>query len=74
MVTYIKNRDIDHPSTFLGKTTIFSVMVLFLFELFELMKIPYFGTPTVVHVLEFVCAAIVLASIVDKIIMVTKEL
>ncbi len=53
-------------STFMGKASIFAVMVLYVLEVAESFHIPWIGDPLVVRVVEYAAAAIVAGSMVDK--------
>ena len=60
--------------TFLGKASIFSTFCLYGFELAEHLAIPVIGSPQLVTILEFMAAVILVASLVDKILFLRREL
>jgi phosphatidylglycerophosphate synthase len=53
-------------STFMGKASIFSLMVLYAMEIARLFSVPWIGDEIVVRIVSWVVAAIVVASLVDK--------
>jgi phosphatidylglycerophosphate synthase len=63
----------DPRSTFVGKVSIFSLMVLYAMEIARLFSIPWIGNEKVVMVVSYVVAAIVVASMVDKAIYLGKR-
>jgi phosphatidylglycerophosphate synthase len=56
----------DPRSTFVGKVSIFSLMVLYAMEVARLFTVPWIGNELVVQIVTYVVTAIVIASIVDK--------
>ncbi|HUI73137.1 MAG TPA: hypothetical protein VL354_21635, partial [Spirochaetia bacterium] len=56
----------DPVATFLGKSSIFATMVLYVMELAELFQVPVIGHPVVVKVIEWIVAGIIIVSLVDK--------
>ncbi|HVP19831.1 MAG TPA: CDP-alcohol phosphatidyltransferase family protein [Spirochaetia bacterium] len=56
----------DPVATFLGKASIFATMVLYVLELAERFGVPGIGNSLVVFIVEWVVAAIIVASVVDK--------
>jgi hypothetical protein len=63
----------DPTATFLGKASIFATMVLYVMELAQLFRVPGVGSPVVVSIMEWVVAAIIVASLVDKGIFLRKR-
>ena len=63
----------DPRATFLGKASIFSLMVLYAMEVARLFSVPWIGDETVVRIVSYVVAAIVAVSIVDKAIFLGKR-
>jgi phosphatidylglycerophosphate synthase len=57
----------------LGKSSVFAVFVLYGFELLEFMKVPVVGSHALVTVLEYIAAAIVAASLLEKIIFIRRD-
>ncbi|HET6485719.1 MAG TPA: CDP-alcohol phosphatidyltransferase family protein [Spirochaetia bacterium] len=55
-------------ATFLGKVSIFALMVLYLAEIAGVFGVPWIGNPTVVSILEYVVAAVVVVSMGDKVV------
>jgi phosphatidylglycerophosphate synthase len=53
-------------STFLGKASIFALMVLYVMEIAGLFGVPWIGTELVVRIMEYLVALIVIISLVDK--------
>jgi len=62
----------DPLSTFLGKASIFALMVLYVMEVAELFRIPWIGNTLVVRIVEYAVALVVAASIVDKAVFLTR--
>src|SRR5208283_5118099 len=60
-------------STFVGKVSIFSLMVLYAMEIARLFSVPWIGNATVVMVASYVVAAIVIASMIDKAIFLGRR-
>jgi phosphatidylglycerophosphate synthase len=56
----------DPVATFMGKASIFATMVLYVMELAELFRVPIIGNSVVVAVVEWLVAAIIVASLADK--------
>jgi len=56
----------DPLATFLGKASIFSLMVLYAMEVARLFSVPWIGDETVVRIVSYIVAGIVAVSIVDK--------
>jgi phosphatidylglycerophosphate synthase len=59
-------------ATFLGKASIFAVMLLYLLETAEYFSLPVIGYPPVVRIVEILTAAVIVASILDKAIFLRK--
>ncbi len=59
-------------ATFLGKTSIFAIMVLYVMEVAGLLGVPWIGNAIVVQIVEYAVAAIVAASFVDKAIFLVR--
>ncbi len=59
-------------STFMGKASIFAVMVLYVMEIADLLGVPVIGNGIVVQVMEYAVAAVILASFVDKAIFLRR--
>ena len=59
-------------ATFLGKASIFSLMVLYALEVARLFSVPWIGDDAVVEVILYIVAAIVAISIVDKVIFLAR--
>jgi len=57
----------------LGKTSVFAVFCLYGFELLEFLKVPVVGSHALVTVLEYIGAAIVAASLLEKIIFIRRD-
>jgi phosphatidylglycerophosphate synthase len=60
-------------STFMGKTSIFSLMVLYAMEIARLFSVPWIGDVLVVRIVSYVVAGIVIASVVDKAVFLTRR-
>jgi cardiolipin synthase len=63
----------DPLPTFLGKASIFSLMVLYAMEVARLFSVPWIGDDTVVRIVSYVVAGIVAVSIVDKAIFLGRK-
>jgi phosphatidylglycerophosphate synthase len=59
--------------TWLGKISVFSTFCLYGFELAEYLGIPVIGSPGLLAVLELIAAAVLAASVVDKILFLRRE-
>jgi phosphatidylglycerophosphate synthase len=59
-------------ATFLGKASVFAVMVLYVMEIAGMLGIPWIGNETVVTVVEYVVAAVIAVSFVDKAVFLTR--
>ena len=53
-------------ATFLGKASIFALMVLYVMEIAGLFGVPWIGNALVVQIVEYVVALVVAVSMVDK--------
>jgi len=60
-------------ATFLGKASIFALMVLYAMEVARLFWVPWIGDDTVVTVILYVVAVIVAVSIVDKAVFLARH-
>ena len=60
-------------STFVGKMSVFALMVLYAMEVAQLFNVPIIGASGVVNVVEYVVAAVVAGSIVDKAIFLARR-
>jgi CDP-diacylglycerol--glycerol-3-phosphate 3-phosphatidyltransferase len=56
----------DPQATFLGKASIFALMVLYVMKVAGMIGVPWIGDDTVIRIVEYVVALIVVASLVDK--------
>jgi phosphatidylglycerophosphate synthase len=65
-VLALRDREAKPVSTFLGKASIFAVMVLYVLEAAGLLGVPYIGAELVVRIVEYAVAAVIAASFVDK--------
>jgi len=72
-VLALRDGKTDPLSTFLGKASIFSLMVLYAMEVARLFSVPWIGDETVVRIVSYIVAAIVAASIVDKAIFLQRK-
>jgi CDP-diacylglycerol--glycerol-3-phosphate 3-phosphatidyltransferase len=59
-------------STFLGKASVFAVMVLYVMEIAGLLGVPWIGNEAVIVIVEYVVAAVIVASFVDKAVFLTR--
>ena len=59
-------------ATFLGKMSIFALMVLYALEVARLFEVPWFGNERVVTIIEYIVALIVAISVVDKAIFLAR--
>ena len=60
-------------ATFLGKASVFALMVLYALEVARLFSVPWIGDLTVVTVILYVVAVIVAVSIVDKAVFLARQ-
>jgi CDP-diacylglycerol--glycerol-3-phosphate 3-phosphatidyltransferase len=59
--------------SFLGKASIFAVFCLYGLELLEFLGVPILGSPTLLHVLEYLAGAILLASLAEKVVFLVGD-
>ncbi len=59
-------------ATFLGKASIFALMVLYAMEIARLFEVPWIGDVQVVTIIQYVTAVIVAVSVVDKAIFLAR--
>ncbi len=59
--------------SFLGKASIFAVFCLYGLELLEFLGVPVLGNPTLLRVLEYLAGAILLASLVEKVVYLVRD-
>jgi CDP-diacylglycerol--glycerol-3-phosphate 3-phosphatidyltransferase len=59
--------------SFLGKASVFAVFCLYGFELLEFMRVPVLGDHTLVTVLEYGVAAVIAASLIEKLLFIRKD-
>ncbi len=62
----------DPLSTFLGKASIFALMVLYVMEIAGLFGVPWIGNDLVIRIVEYAVALIVAVSMVDKAIFLRR--
>jgi CDP-diacylglycerol--glycerol-3-phosphate 3-phosphatidyltransferase len=60
--------------SFLGKASIFAVFCLYGLELLEFLGVPVLGHPTLLRVLEYLAGAILLASLIEKVVFLVRDL
>jgi len=60
--------------SFLGKASIFAVFCLYGLELLEFLGVPVLGHPTLLRVLEYLAGAILLASLIEKVAFLVRDL
>jgi phosphatidylglycerophosphate synthase len=63
----------DPLSTFLGKASIFALMVLYVMEIAGLFGVPWIGNGLVVRIVEYAVALVVAVSMVDKAVFLRRE-
>jgi len=63
----------DPLSTFLGKASIFALMVLYVMEIAGLFGVPWIGNGLVVRIMEYAVALVVAVSMVDKAVFLRRE-
>jgi cardiolipin synthase (CMP-forming) len=56
----------DPQATFLGKASIFALMVLYVMKVAGMLGVPWIGDDGVIRIVEYVVALVVVASLVDK--------
>jgi phosphatidylglycerophosphate synthase len=59
-------------ATFLGKASIFALMVLYVMEIAGLFGVPWIGNALVVRIVEYAVTLVVVVSMVDKAIFLTR--
>jgi len=57
---------ITGEATLLGKACVFSIMVCYIVEAMEFFRVPLLGNLVLVRIVEWITAAVVSASVVDK--------
>ena len=70
----LRQGQIEPGTTFAGKASVFSVMVLYALEVAKLFRVPVIGDPTVVRIFEYVTTAVIGVSVVDKAIYLVRAL
>ncbi len=65
-VLAVREGKADPRSTFVGKVSIFALMVLYAMEIARLFSVPWIGNETAVTIVLYMAAAIVIASMIDK--------
>jgi CDP-diacylglycerol--glycerol-3-phosphate 3-phosphatidyltransferase len=60
--------------SFLGKASIFAVFCLYGLELLEFLGVPVLGHPALLRVLEYLAGAILLASLIEKVALLVRDL
>ena len=60
-------------ATFLGKMSIFALMVLYAMEVAQMFGVPWIGDSRVVDVMEYIVAVIVVVSMADKVIFLARR-
>ena len=68
----LRNGQADPRATFLGKASIFAVMVLYVMEIAGLLGVPFIGNDVVVRWTEYLVAAIIAASFLDKAVFLSR--
>ena len=63
----------DPVATFLGKASIFALMVLYVMEIAGLFGVPWIGNELVIRILEYAVALVVAVSMVDKALFLRRE-
>jgi len=63
----------DPVATFPGKSSIFATMVLYVLELAQRFGVPVIGNSLVVFIMEWLVAAVIVASLVDKAIFLGRR-
>jgi len=61
-------------TSFLGKATIFSIMVFYAFKIAEALKMPVLGTAPVVGFIKYATAFVILISFIERIVFLLKRL
>jgi len=65
-VLALKSGKTDPLATFLGKASIFALMVLYVMKVAGMLGVPWIGNDGVISIVEYVVALVVVASLVDK--------
>jgi cardiolipin synthase (CMP-forming) len=71
-IVVINTGTLRPETSFFGKATIFSTMVLYCFEIFRILDIPWAGNNIIVNILEYITGAIIVISIFDKFFLFKK--
>jgi CDP-diacylglycerol--glycerol-3-phosphate 3-phosphatidyltransferase len=69
----LKEGKADPLSTFLGKASIFALMVLYVMEIARRFGVPWIGHEIVVQIMEYAVAIVVVISLVDKAIFLRRK-
>lgn len=64
---------ITGEATLLGKACVFSVMVCYIVEAMEFFRVPLLGNLVLVRIVEWITAAVVAASVVDKAVYLARR-
>ncbi|RKX83176.1 MAG: CDP-alcohol phosphatidyltransferase family protein [Spirochaetes bacterium] len=73
-IILLKKGSVDPETSFLGKASVFAVMVLFVLEIFKLIQVPYIGDTSFIMVCEYITGIIISISLVEKFIFLSKRL
>jgi cardiolipin synthase len=71
-VLTLKQGKANPLATFLGKASVFATMVLYVMELAEHFDVPVIGAHLVVRIFEYLVAAVIAASMVDKAVFLAR--
>jgi phosphatidylglycerophosphate synthase len=69
----VRSGQADPQATFMGKASIFAVMVLYVMEIAGLLGVPFIGNDAVVRYTEYAVAAVIAASFVDKAVFLARR-
>ena len=63
----------DPLATFMGKASIFALMVLYVMKVAGMLGVPWIGSDSVLQIVEYAVAVIVVASLVDKALFLRRK-
>ena len=73
-IILLKKGTVNPETSFLGKASVFAVMVLFILEIFKLIHVPYIGNTSFIMICEYIAGIIISVSLVEKFIFLSKKL
>ncbi len=73
-IILLRRGSVEPETSFLGKTSIFATMSLFILEIFKYLKVPYISSNSVMTPLEYIVGIVLVVSIFDKFVFLSKRI